>query len=163
MSGESLLRELIAGCLSVLSFTSTTISRTRDSGTGMKRSRGLVRKFTTGATRDTDQGKFDYEAFLSPLVLQRFAEYLHKHRLQSDGKLRAGDNWQQGIPKDVYIKSACRHFIDWWAGHRAGVAREEAMTALMFNVMGYLFEVLKERKYAKVNPHHSATRRRRSR
>src|SRR5687768_9111242 len=29
-----------------------------------------ARTFSTGATRDTDNGKLDYEAFLSPLVLE---------------------------------------------------------------------------------------------
>ena len=75
---------------------------------------GKVRQFKTGATRDTDEGKYDYEGFISPLVLERFAQYMHKHRKQSDGNLRASDNWQKGIPKDAYIKSAWRHFVDWW-------------------------------------------------
>src|ERR1022692_3756819 len=77
-----------------------------------------VRQFSTGATRDAEGDKFDYEAFLSPLVLQRYAAYMHKHRKQSDGKLRDGDNWAKGIPKDAYIKSAWRHFMDWWLQHR---------------------------------------------
>ena len=34
---------------------------------------GKIRKFETGATRDTDQGKYDYEGFLSPVVLDRFS------------------------------------------------------------------------------------------
>lgn len=106
-----------------------------------------VRTFKTGATRDTDAGKFDYEGFLSPLALERFARYMDKHRLQPDGNLRASDNWQKGIPQDQYIKSAWRHFVDWWAHHRGATAvardtREEALCALLFNVMGYLHEEL---------------------
>ena len=69
-----------------------------------------VRTFDTGATRDTDDGKLDYEGFISPLVLERFARYMHTHRLQPDGTLRDSDNWQKGIPRDQYIKSAWRHF-----------------------------------------------------
>ena len=107
-----------------------------------------IRQFDTGATRDTDDGKLDYEAFLSPLVLERYAQHLHKHRVQSDGKMRDGDNWQRGIPKKVYMKSAFRHFIDWWSHHRHpgkdGI--EEAICSLIFNAMGYLHELLKERK-----------------
>ena len=106
-----------------------------------------MRKFATGTTRDTAEGKFDYEGFLSPWVLERFARYMHKHRKQADGQLRDSDNWQKGIPKDVYIKSIFRHFMDLWFGHRGDFSQEgteEALCALMFNVQGYLFELLKE-------------------
>ena len=77
-----------------------------------------ARYFSTGATRDTDQGKLDYEAFLSPIVLRRYGEYMHEHRMQSDGELRDGDNWQKGMPRDQYMKSGFRHFMDWWTFHR---------------------------------------------
>lgn len=104
-----------------------------------------IRRFDTGATRDTDEGKLDYEGFLSPLVLTRFAEYMHKHRKQSDGSLRASDNWQKGIPIEAYMKSMWRHFVDVWRVHRSLPAHdlEESLCALMFNVQGYLHELLK--------------------
>ena len=107
-----------------------------------------MRKFETGATRNTDEGKLDFEGFLSPAVLHRFAEYMHKNRVQADGNLRAADNWQKGIPKDAYMKSGMRHFFDWWENHRGLPAAdlEEALCALLFNVQGYLFEILKEKK-----------------
>lgn len=107
-----------------------------------------MRTFETGATRDVDVEKFDYEGFFSPEVLERFAAYMHKNRIQRDGTRRDGDNWQKGIPKTVYMKSMWRHFVDVWKAHRGLPAPdiEEGLTALMFNVMGYLFEVLKEKK-----------------
>lgn len=108
-----------------------------------------IRKFNSGATRDTDVGKFDYEGFLSPLVIERFGEYMNKHRKQTDGNLRDSDNWQKGIPKNAYMKSAWRHFIDWWKEHRGYQTKdgiEEALMALLFNVMGYAHEYLKEKK-----------------
>lgn len=103
-----------------------------------------VRTFDTGATRDTEHGKLDYEGFLSPLVLKRFAEYMHDHRTQKDGTLRDSDNWQKGIPRDAYMKSGWRHFMDWWAAHRGvgEVDPETALCALIFNAMGYLHELL---------------------
>jgi hypothetical protein len=105
-----------------------------------------VRTFTTGATRDSDDHKYDYEGFLSPLVLERFAEYMHKHRIQADGSLRDSDNWQKGIPRAQYMKSMFRHFMDVWLRHRGyspdGPEFEEALCALLFNVMGYLHEML---------------------
>jgi len=106
-----------------------------------------MRQFDTGATRDVEDGKLDYEGFLSPLVLHRFAEYMHLHRVQADGIARDSDNWQKGIPKDAYIKSGFRHFMDWWLEHRGYPSREgleDALCALLFNVQGYLHEVLTE-------------------
>jgi hypothetical protein len=113
---------------------------------------GVLRGFDTGATRDTAEGKLDYEGFLSPAVLQQFARYMNMNRLQSDGKLRDSDNWQKGIPMDVYMKSGYRHFFEWWNIHRRwdkGSRREDidlvaGITGLMFNCMGYLHEWLKE-------------------
>lgn len=105
-----------------------------------------MRKFDTGATRDDDADKLDYEGFLSPEVLRCFAEYMHMNRRLADGTMRASDNWQKGIPREAYMKSAWRHFWEWWASHRYGdrVARQRAVCALLFNVMGYLHEDLRE-------------------
>lgn len=105
-----------------------------------------VRTFETGATRDLEDGKFDYDGFLSPLVLERYARYMHVHRHQSDGTLRASDNWQRGIPRDAYMKSGWRHFVSWWQNHRgvpASETLEDALCAMLFNVSGYLHETLK--------------------
>jgi hypothetical protein len=106
-----------------------------------------MREFDTGATRDTDTNKFDFEAFLHPAVLEAYAAYMHKNRGQADGQLRDGDNWQKGIPKDAYMKSMSRHFMSVWSRHRdPGKAAEDSieaeLNALLFNVMGYLYEVL---------------------
>ena len=109
---------------------------------------GTKRTFDTGATRGTAEDKYDYEGFLSPLVIKRFGEYMHAHRKQSDGTLRDSDNWQKGIPTDEYMKSAWRHFFEWWRLYRQGAAKADAMEAalcgLLFNVMGYLHEYLKK-------------------
>ena len=106
-----------------------------------------IRTFDTGANRDTDEGKLDYEAFLSPLVLERYAEYLHMHRMASDGTIREGDNWQKGVPLDTYMKSCWRHFIEMWKIHRGWLGKDEmidwAICGVLFNAMGYLHEVLK--------------------
>jgi len=111
-----------------------------------------IREFKSGATRDIDLGKPDYEGFLSPLVIKRYGDYMNKHRLQPNGKLRDSDNWQRGMPKEEYIKSAWRHFMDWWLEHRGFESRdgiEDALCAIIFNGMGYLHEILKEREYGK--------------
>ena len=115
----------------------------------------FLRHFESGATRDTDNNKYDYEAFFCPLVLERRAAYMHKHRIQPDGSLRAGDNWQKGIPLDAYAKSEARHHHQFWKLHRGyptldekgnPVDLEEAICAQMFNLEGYLHEILKKKE-----------------
>ena len=108
-----------------------------------------MRTFKTGATRDSDKSKADYEGFLSPLVIERFGAYMHKHRIEASGSLRDSDNWQKGIPKEAYIKSGWRHFLDWWKEHRGYKSREgieDALCGVLFNTSGYLHELLKDEK-----------------
>ena len=105
-----------------------------------------MRKFETGATREDDTEKLDFDGFLDPVVIFRYANYLHKHRKQADGKMRDSDSWKKGMSTDVYMKSMWRHFMDVWYFHYHPDTQEqleEALCALMFNVMGYLFEELK--------------------
>jgi hypothetical protein len=110
-----------------------------------------VRSFETGATRSPDAARYDPEGFLSPLVIERYCEYMNKHRLQSDGKLRDSDNWQKGMPLETYAKGEWRHHLHFWTRHRgfkvtdagATASIEEDLCAIMFNVMGYLHETLK--------------------
>lgn len=106
-----------------------------------------VRRFTTGATRDLDADKPDFEGFMSPLVVQAFGEYMTENRHTAAG-VRDSDNWQKGIPLAEYVKSIFRHFVALWAGHRAEAApREMVVDALgvMFNAQGYIHEQLKTR------------------
>lgn len=108
-----------------------------------------MRKFKTGATRDNNVNKLDYEGFNCPLVDERYAQYLNKHRVQADGKIRESDNWQKGIPLTAYIKSAFRHFVDWRKQHRKYKGQdllEDSICALIFNAKGYLHELLKKQK-----------------
>ena len=117
----------------------------------MKTTKPEMRSFESGAIRNTDDGKLDYEGFLSPLALKRYAEYLNQHRRQADGKLRPSDNWQKGFPFAVYMKSLWRHFMDFWALHRGWsvvedgecVTKQDALCAVLFNAMGYLHELIK--------------------
>lgn len=113
-----------------------------------------MRQFDTGATRNEAEHKHDYEGFLSPLVLRRFGAYMHSHQEQADGQLRPSDNWQKGMPLDAYMKSAWRHFMDWWELHRSTddtipdfdgepVEIDDAICGLLFNLQGYLHEHLK--------------------
>jgi len=116
---------------------------------------GEIREFETGATRDTDKNKPDYEGFFSPLTVRRFGEYMNECRKQSNGELRDSDNWQKGIPKDEYMKSGWRHHVDLWTLHRGfscadekgePVDIEKALCAIIFNAQGYLHELLKAKE-----------------
>ena len=113
---------------------------------------GSVRTFAGGATRDTTVDKHDFAGFLSVMVLRRFGEYMHKHRLQSDGNLRDSDNWKKGMPRRVFAESLLRHALDVVGYITDDDDRvisqddlEEALMALIFNAQGLAREVLMDR------------------
>lgn len=121
-----------------------------------------VETFKSGATRSPSEEKPDYEGFLSPWVVERFGAFMHKHRFQRDGQLRASDNWQKGIPLPNYMKSLFRHVVEVWKVHRekggtpsgeeiiqtadGPQTLEETLCAIIFNAQGYLHEILKGKK-----------------
>lgn len=103
-----------------------------------------MRTFDTGATRDTDAGKLDFEGFFSPFVMERFAQYMNEKRYMKDGSLRDSDNWQKGIPQEVYIKSLWRHFFAVWKRWRIEQTVDtEELSAVLFNAQGLMHESLK--------------------
>lgn len=123
-----------------------------------KESKGLkvnlkIRKFPTGATRDTSEGKLEYARFMSPIVIKRYAEYMNLHRKQSDGNLRDPDNWQNLFGdkhEDVCMDSLWRHLMDLWLINKGfkNEAREDlesALCAILFNTQAWLFKILKEK------------------
>jgi hypothetical protein len=113
-----------------------------------------VRKFETGATRSSDAGRYDPEGFLSPIVIERYCEYMNAHRVQPDGSVRASDNWTKGIPQTTYVKGMWRHFLHLWTRFRgykvqdplSTQSMEEDLCAIMFNAQGLLFEILKDKR-----------------
>jgi len=113
-----------------------------------------MRKFKTGATRDEVEGKLSYVKGLSPIVLKRYLQYLDKHRLQADGKKRDFDNWKLGIDQETYLDGLGRHFWDVWLlchgysteDNHGPVILEDVLCAVMFNSMGMLYELIKEKK-----------------
>lgn len=112
-----------------------------------------MRKFKSGATRDDDKDKLDYEAALSPLVLKAYADYMRKHRLKPDGTVRKDDDWQRGLPLNSYMKSMWRHFHDVWMIHRGwypashDTNMHDALCAVIFNASGYLHRLIELSEY----------------
>jgi hypothetical protein len=105
-----------------------------------------IRTFETGAKRDTADGKVDYD-FISPEVLRALAVFGDFHSRMADGSTRAADDWQKGIPLDVYMKSGTRHFFNWWLAHRecqTPEGRVWAILGLLFNAQAYLHEFMKQ-------------------
>lgn len=112
-----------------------------------------ARRFETGATRDAEDGKLVFGKFLSPRVIECYAEYMHECRHLPDGTWRDGNNWQLGMGLDVFHDSLWRHFFDWWKLHWGLKAKDKktgkpitikhALCGVLFNAMGYLHEVLK--------------------
>ena len=113
-----------------------------------------VRKFDSGATRDTSEGKLEYARFMSPIVLKRFSEYMDLHRKQTDGNLREPDNWQKLFGdkhEDVCMDSLYRHLMDVWLINKGfkSEAREDiesALCAILFNAQAWLFKVLMDKQ-----------------
>lgn len=110
-----------------------------------------MRVFDTGATRDVNMDKPDYKGFISPLAMERFAQYMHKHRKQADGSMRASDNWKKGIPQDAYMESLVRHVFEVWRLWEQGDKEqaEELMCAVLFNAQGFLHERVKAKQEVK--------------
>jgi hypothetical protein len=110
-----------------------------------------MREFSSGATRDLDENKLDYESFNNPLVDKAYAEYLNKHRQTANG-LRNGDNWQSLFGDkhtDVCIKSLCRHVVDVRLAHRGYKSEQpikDSLCGIIFNAKAYLLKLLLEQK-----------------
>jgi hypothetical protein len=140
-------------CLKVHTCQNTDLGRNKPCPDYVVAKTMAIRTFESGATRNDDKGKPDYDGYLSPLTIKRFGAYMTEHRVQANGDVRPSDNWQAGIPMPEYFKSLWRHFIDAWTLHRISLVRtltpeevkefEDALCAIMFNTMGYLHEWLK--------------------
>ncbi len=110
------------------------------------------RQWETGANRNSNEDKLEFARFLSPLVLKRYCEYMHKHRLLENGDLREPDNWKNLFGEDhdqVCTDSLARHFLDLWITTEGGEPREskqEALCGILFNAMAILYKELKEKQ-----------------
>jgi|SRR5215469_2820745 len=102
--------------------------------------RELMRRFASGAARDTTEGKLDFDGSLSPYALEVYVDYLRRHN--SDVH-RHEDNWKKGMPLSAFMKSAWRHLHAWWRSHYARHPDTDAICGVLFNAFGYLHECVK--------------------
>jgi hypothetical protein len=77
-----------------------------------------------------------------------YSEYMNRKRQTSEG-VRASDNWQKGIPKEVLMQSLLRHVMDLWLHHRDGGAEavedeSESLCAMFFNVQALMLDYLRQ-------------------
>src|SRR5215472_385939 len=108
------------------------------------------RVFDTGADRSSDKGKHHPDRAWSPLVLAEFARYMYEHNTTA-ATPRREDQWQLGFPMDSFVESGTRH----WEAFKAlakgfpvfdekgtPVDIVEALDGVIFNVQGYLHQLL---------------------
>jgi hypothetical protein len=113
-----------------------------------------MRKFSTGAIRDDDKNKINYEKGLSPLVLEAYGEFMRGNNMMPDGSYRDEGNWKKGFTKQSYMESKWRHFMTTWMIHDEFIEDPtcakiiKSLCAELFNTMGYLHVVLLERRIA---------------
>jgi hypothetical protein len=101
-----------------------------------------ITKFTTGAIRDTQEGKYDFIETLSWTALNRYAGYM-----TSKKKKYGEGNFKKGIPIDSYEKSLVRHIQKYLANKYENgnvEINEDHLSAIVFNAMGIMHE--EERK-----------------
>lgn len=91
---------------------------------------GLREEFSTGARRDTQDGKPRYDLISVP-ALRRLAE------LMGRGAVKYGDrNWEQGMPISRFYASALRHLFEF--GDPNGDRTEDHLAGVLFNVMAIM-------------------------
>ena len=97
-----------------------------------------MRKFKTGAIRDSEDGKEDYIETISWTAFKRYAQFMTSKK----SKYGAG-NFKKGIPIDAYERSLVRHLQKYFANKYEGgkeELEEDHLCAMLFNVFGIIHE-----------------------
>lgn len=90
---------------------------------------GAREEYTSGAKRDTQEGKPRYD-LIPPGPLKRLAE------LYARGAEKYDDwNWTKGMPASRFIASAMRHM----EAYRGGDTDEDHLAAVAWNVFAVMF------------------------
>ncbi|MFM9826722.1 dATP/dGTP diphosphohydrolase domain-containing protein [Flavobacterium sp.] len=97
-----------------------------------------IRKFESGAIRDSENGKEDYIETISWIAFRRYAQYMTKCK----EKYGAG-NFKKSIPIDSYECSLVRHLQKYLANkyESQDIEKESChLCAMLFNIFGILHE-----------------------
>lgn len=139
-----------------LAITCDSYKHKNKSSAGVKdvNPRDVMRKFEGGATRDSIKGKLSFVRALSPIVIQRYVQYLEGHRDLPDGTKRDLDNWKGGLPALIWLEGGDRHHRATWLIHDGFEARdnhgpvtlEDSLCGIIFNASGWLHDLLKEKQ-----------------
>jgi len=110
-----------------------------------------MRKFETGAIRDSDEGKIKYVDAICLEFFQMYGSYMRKHCVQKDGQCRSTSNWKKGFGLDVTIDSFFRHAVDFVLSHYgipvdSKLSHEDLACAVRFNLEAYMQEYLDKKK-----------------
>lgn len=97
-----------------------------------------VRKFETGAIRDSEEGKEDYIETISWTAFRRYAQFM------TGKKVRYGSgNFKKGIEISSYERSLVRHLVKYLSNkHEAAdlEKNDDHLCAMLFNIFGIIHE-----------------------
>ncbi len=97
-----------------------------------------VRTFSTGAIRDSENGKEDMVETISWLAMREYARYMTEKKKQyGEG------NWSLGIEPKAYLRSAMRHMRKFLCEWEYGICEEKTnhLCAALFNILGLIHEM----------------------
>jgi hypothetical protein len=103
-----------------------------------------IRKWTTGAIRDSDESKPDFIETVSWTAFRKFGEYM------TSKKSRYGQgNFKKGIPIESYEQSLVRHLQKYLENKYEDGQQErdeKHLEAMVFNIFGILHEQGRQEK-----------------
>lgn len=108
-----------------------------------------MRKFETGAVRDSENGKEDYTETISWTAFKRYAQYMTK----CAEKYGTG-NFKKGINIDSYERSMIRHLQKYMENkYEQGTIETDSdhLSAMVFNIFGIMHEEERVRKNGNKN------------
>lgn len=95
-----------------------------------------ITTFSTGAIRDTQEGKTDFTETISWTALNRYAKYMTSKAV----KYGPG-NFKKGIPSESYRKSLLRHIDKYMRNtfeNGNDEPNEDHLAAIVFNAFGIM-------------------------
>lgn len=102
-----------------------------------------VRKFASGAIRDSEEGKEDYIETISWTAFRRYAQFM------TGKKVRYGSgNFKKGIDKNSYERSLVRHLTKYFINKYENGNLEkddDHLSAMLFNIFGIIHEEEQEK------------------